>query len=135
MSIEIAPLDAALGARVLGIDLSKEITCDQFSVIHTAWLKYHVLIFPGQDLEDKDQVRFSRMFGELPAKSPHSRGSKSGNQLHQSVMLVSNIREDGKVIGSLPDGEMHFWTGNAFGCSVFTKQSTQLFSQLLSGTR
>ncbi|PPR11356.1 MAG: (S)-phenoxypropionate/alpha-ketoglutarate-dioxygenase [Alphaproteobacteria bacterium MarineAlpha11_Bin1] len=114
MSIEIMPLDAALGARVLGINLSKDISCDDFSTIHAAWLKYHVLIFPDQNLQDKDQVRFSRMFGELPSKSPHSRGSKSGDQLHQSVMLVSNIREDGKVIGSLPDGEMHFHTDGAY---------------------
>jgi taurine dioxygenase len=27
-----------------------------------------------------------------------------------AVMLVSNIREDGKPIGALPDGEMHFHT-------------------------
>jgi taurine dioxygenase len=114
MSIEIAPLDAALGARVLGVNLSKEINGDDFSVIHEAWLKYHVLIFPDQILQDKDQVRFSRMFGVLPEKSPHSKGSESGNQLHQSVMLVSNIREDGKVIGSLPDGEMHFHTDGAY---------------------
>lgn len=114
MSIEIAPLDAALGARVLGIDLSKGINGDDFRTIHAAWLKYHVLIFPSQNLQDNDQVRFSRMFGDLPAKSPHSRGSKSGNQLHQSVMLVSNIREDGRVIGSLPDGEMHFHTDGAY---------------------
>lgn len=114
MQIEITPLDAALGAKVLGIDLSKKIDGEAFSAIHAAWLKYHVLIFPNQKLEDVDQVRFSRMFGQLPDKSPHSKGSKSGNQLHQSVMLVSNIRENGEVIGSLPDGEMFFHTDGAY---------------------
>jgi len=29
---------------------------------------------------------------------------------HPAVMLISNIREDGKPIGALPDGEMHFHT-------------------------
>jgi len=31
-------------------------------------------------------------------------------QRHPAVMLISNIREDGKPIGALPDGEMHFHT-------------------------
>src|SRR6185437_8813318 len=29
---------------------------------------------------------------------------------HPAVMLISNIREDGKPIGALPDGEMQFHT-------------------------
>jgi taurine dioxygenase len=31
-------------------------------------------------------------------------------QRHPAVMLISNIREDGKPIGALPDGEMQFHT-------------------------
>ena len=114
MRIEVKPLKAPLGAQVIGINLSSSLTQDEFNVIHDAWLKYQVLIFPNQKIIDEDQVRFSRMFGTLPEKAVHSQGTKSGQQLHKSVMLVTNIREDGKVIGSLPDGEMHFHTDGAY---------------------
>ena len=114
MPIEIAPLDAALGARICGVDLSQPLTDEAFETIHAAWLKHQVLVFPGQQISDDDQVRFSKLFGDLPDKAVHSQGTKSGQQLHKSVMLVTNIREDGKVIGSLPDGEMHFHTDGAY---------------------
>lgn len=114
MPIEIAPLDAALGARIYGVDLSQPLTDDAFETIHAAWLKHQVLVFPGQQISDDDQVKFSKLFGDLPDKAVHSQGTKSGQQLHKSVMLVTNIREDGKVIGSLPDGEMHFHTDGAY---------------------
>ena len=114
MPIEIAPLDAALGARIYGVDLSRPLTDDGFETIHAAWLKHQVLVFSGQQISDDDQVRFSKLFGDLPDKAVHSQGTKSGQQLHKSVMLVTNIREDGEVIGSLPDGEMHFHTDGAY---------------------
>lgn len=114
MPIEIAPLDAALGARIYGVDLSQPLTDDAFETIHAAWLKHQVLVFPGQQISDDDQVKFSKLFGDLPDKAVHSQGTKSGQQLHKSVMLVTNVREDGKVIGSLPDGEMHFHTDGAY---------------------
>src|SRR5262249_19295567 len=50
-----------------------------------------------------DEVRFAETFGE-PAKI-HTRQFVRN---HPAVMLISNIREDGKPIGALPDGEMHF---------------------------
>jgi taurine dioxygenase len=49
-------------------------------------------------------VRFAETFGS-PAKTTSGR---TFSDKHPSVMLISNIREDGKPIGALPDGEMHF---------------------------
>ena len=114
MPIELAPLEAALGVRVFGIDLSRPLSDSDFETVHAAWLDHQVLIFPDQKMDDEDQVRFSQMFGDLPDRAVHSQGTKSGQQLHKSVMLVTNIREDGKVIGSLLDGEMHFHTDGAY---------------------
>ena len=114
MPIDVEPFSSALGASVTGIDLSAPIDADDFRDIHAAWLEHLVLVFPGQNFSDTDQVRFTEMFGDLPDKPVRSRGTKSAKQLHKSVMLVTNIREDGKVIGSLPDGEMHFHTDGAY---------------------
>jgi taurine dioxygenase len=58
-----------------------------------------------QHLSEEDQVRFAECFG--PPATIHT---KQFVQRHPAVMLISNIREDGKQIGALPDGEMHFHT-------------------------
>ena len=113
MSIRVKPTGTALGARVTGIDLSQELSEQQVGEIHEAWLDHLVLIFPGQDLSEEDQVRFTLRFGEMPKRKRYeNRAEKSTSD--KSIMLVSNIRENGKPIGSLPDGEMMFHSDGAY---------------------
>lgn len=99
------PLSPALGAEIVGVDLRHDlddVTCAQ---IRDIWHQNLVILMRGQDLTEEDEVRFAEMFGP-PAKI-HTRQFVRG---HPAVMLISNIREDGKPIGALPDGEMHFHT-------------------------
>ena len=71
-----------------------------------AWHQHLVILLRNQTLDEDAQVRFAETFGP-PAQSTSGR---TFSDKHPSVMLVSNIREDGKPIGALPDGEMHFHT-------------------------
>ena len=64
-----------------------------------------MILLRDQELSEEDEVRFAEKFGP-PAKI-HTPQFVRG---HPAVMLISNIREDGKPIGALPDGEMHFHT-------------------------
>jgi taurine dioxygenase len=97
------PLSAALGAEITGVDLSKEIDDRTFAQIRDAWHEHLVILLRDQDLAEEDQVRFAEKFG--PPAVIHT---KQFVRKHPAVMLISNIREDGKPIGALPDGEMHF---------------------------
>ena len=103
MSITIKPLSDALGAAITGVDLSKTLDSDTVQTIHKAWLDNIVLVFPGQNLSEEDQERFCRHFGELE----HVRKSLSQDQAHPSVMLITNVKNTGKVT-ALEDGEMMF---------------------------
>ena len=51
------------GARVTGVDLSAELSCDLVAEIRKAWLEHHVLAFPDQSLIDDDLERFTVAFG------------------------------------------------------------------------
>ncbi len=62
-----------------------------------------------QVLSEEDQVRFAECFG-APAKTINVNNTGK----HPAVMLISNIRKDGKPIGALPDGEMHFHTDQCY---------------------
>jgi len=66
-----------------------------------------VLVFPGQKLSDPEQRRFAETFGPLGARKRRREDRPSGDG-NDHVMLITNIRENGVPIGSLPDGEMLF---------------------------
>jgi alpha-ketoglutarate-dependent taurine dioxygenase len=98
-------LSAALGAEIIGIDLRRGIDDEMFARILAAWHEHLVILLRNQDLSELDQVRFAERFG--PPAVIHT---KQFVRNHPAVMLISNIREDGKPIGALPDGEMQFHT-------------------------
>ncbi len=102
----VRQLSPALGAEILGVDLRDPIDDALKQKFFDAWHQHLVILLRNQTLDEDAQVRFAETFGP-PAKNTSGRtfGVK-----HPSVMLVSNIREDGKPIGALPDGEMHFHT-------------------------
>jgi len=112
--MKIDPVSPALGARITGIDLSKDLSSEAFEAIHRAWLDHLVLIFPDQDLTEEEQVRFARLWGEFPVRDRYDKRAEK-DTADKSIMLVSNVRDkDGKPIGSLPDGEMMFHSDGAY---------------------
>jgi taurine dioxygenase len=101
------PLSPALGAEISGVDLRDPLDEAVKREFLDVWHDYLVILVRNQALDEDAQVRFADTFGP-PAKT--SSGRVFSGVKHPSVMLVSNIREDGKPIGALPDGEMHFHT-------------------------
>jgi taurine dioxygenase len=63
MSIDVVASGQACGAMVHGVDLQGSLTEKEILAIRTAWLEYHVLAFPEQDLSDDDLERFTLRFG------------------------------------------------------------------------
>jgi alpha-ketoglutarate-dependent taurine dioxygenase len=101
----LRPLSPALGVEIVRVDLSGEIDDLTFAQIRDAWHENLVILLRDQELSEEDEVRFAERFG--PPAVIHT---KQFVRNHPAVMLISNIREDGKPIGALPDGEMHFHT-------------------------
>lgn len=98
MTLDIRPLSDALGAEVIGLDLSGPLDDDTFAKVHQAHLEHHVLVFRDQTLPPQAQVDFSKRFGPLdfhPADDAVLDG-------FPEVLIVSTKRENGKYIG-LPD--------------------------------
>jgi len=102
----VQPLSPALGAEILGVDLRDPIDAALKQGLVDAWHQHLVLLLRNQTLDEDAQVRFAETFGTLA----NTTSGRAFSAKHPSVMLVSNIREDGKPIGALPDGEMHFHT-------------------------
>ena len=102
MTITVKPLDAPLGAEVSGFD-ALHVTEGDRKAIFEAWMKYHVLVVHGDIIDDADLVEYSKSFGGIEKAR-----FKSPLTTRDDIMVISNIRENGELVGSLPDGEMDF---------------------------
>jgi alpha-ketoglutarate-dependent taurine dioxygenase len=109
--LQVVPIDAALGAEIRGIDLTK-LDDAAFKALHDAWLDHVLLVFRGQSLRAEDLVDLVRRFGVPVASSNlHQRDLKERAahalyKLPPEVTVVSNVQESGKTIGILGDGEV-----------------------------
>ena len=102
MSLTVRPLDAALGAQIIGLDV-RNISPSSAAALHDAFLKHHLLLIRDQAIADADLVKLGECFGAIGKSRMVS--PLSGRD---DIMVISNIREDGKPVGQLPDGEMAF---------------------------
>jgi taurine dioxygenase len=104
MAISIRNLDAALGAEIGGIDVSRPVAADDVNAIEDAWRERLVVVFHGQKLSDPQLIAFSKYFGELDPPGPNPYGEPF-NKEHPELNVISNVVENGKPIGNLGDGE------------------------------
>jgi taurine dioxygenase len=110
--LSATPLSPVVGLRISGIDWRDPVDPMTATKIVDAFNRHSVLCFPDQDLSDEDQRRFAGLFGKAdeserrPPQNPHG-------PVERGLMLITNIRENGKPIGHLPDGEMQFHSDGA----------------------
>ena len=64
-TIEVRPLAGAVGAEVLGVDLSRELSNSQFASIRQAFQDHGVIFFRDQDLRPEDHIAFAERWGKI----------------------------------------------------------------------
>ncbi|MDB5594391.1 MAG: hypothetical protein JWM36_1352 [Hyphomicrobiales bacterium] len=101
------PLSPALGAEITGVDLRQPLDEETVRAVKRIWNEWLVILLRGQDIGEEDQVRFAQYFGPL---NQSKKQRAHHNAANPAVMWISNIRENGKLVGALPDGEMNFHT-------------------------
>ena len=107
MSFTVSPLSDALGAEIGDLDLSGPLEASVVEALRAAFHEHLILLFRGQDLSWEQQIAFAGRFGPLGVRK-RKIGDRPEREDADHMMLITNIREDGKPIGSLPDGEMLF---------------------------
>ncbi len=107
--VEFTKLSQHTGAEIKGVDLRRPIEPDIAREIYDIFVEHCVVLFRDQDLTQDDLVRATANFGDLadPGRPPEFR-PVGMEKMNPQIMLITNIREDGKPIGALPDGEMWF---------------------------
>ena len=102
MTIQIKPVAGRIGAELSGVKLGGNVSEENFSVIHQALLKYKVLFFRDQHLDDAEHEAFSQRFGEqVPHPTLRSEANSTAilnldaketraNSWHTDVTFVAN---------------------------------------------
>jgi len=93
-SFEIRPIPRGensqgdLGAEVIGLDLSKPLSADDFERLQEAHWKHHVLVFRDQRITPAQHVEFSRLWGPLQIHVLRQFQLEG----HPEILQVSNVR-------------------------------------------
>ena len=96
MSIAVKPLSPAFVAEVTGLDLRESLTGAAVAAVEDAINQYGVLVFPGQFIDDAQQMAFSRRFGELETTVKLYR-KDFVPRLDPHVSDISNLDENNRV--------------------------------------
>ena len=136
MDIVVTPLSPACGAEVGGVDLTRPLSQETVRAIKDAWAQHLVLVFRGQSIDQEQQLRFASYFGDLGSrrKAPEALRSRAEGiyQDNEKVLLVSNIKVNGKSIGAFGEGE--FWFHIDSGYTARPYKYTFLYALELPST-
>ena len=109
--LEVVPMNAALGAEIRGVDLAR-LDDATFQDIHGVWLDNLLVVFRRQKMVAQDLVDLVHRFGtpvtssNLHQKKLEERTANQVFNLPPEITVVTNVKENGKSVGILGDGEV-----------------------------
>tara|TARA_X000001036_G_scaffold38485_1_gene31115 strand:- start:1600 stop:2454 length:855 start_codon:yes stop_codon:yes gene_type:complete len=93
--VRVEPLDRSFGAKIYDLSLPN-LDKQQAQDIYNLWLEYALLIFPGQNLTNDQQIKFAKNFGALEF----------------DLSPISNVRNDGSIRDANDDDIVKSLRGN-----------------------
>src|SRR5438034_11112814 len=94
----VRPLTPKLGAEILGVSLSEDMSDDTFRGIYLAFLRYQVLLFPPQDVPPERQVAFARRFGEVQIHVMNQYHADGFPELYRSEEHTSELQSHSDLV-------------------------------------
>lgn len=105
------PLSPAIGIAIDCVDLAQPLAAETESALYELFNEHAILLVRDQQLNEATLAAAASWLGTLV---PRGRPSTVLREDNPFITKVSNIRENGRLIGSLPDGEMLFHGDNCF---------------------
>ena len=93
--MRVEPLKKSFGAKVYDLRIP-ELGTEQLDEIYSLWLKYALLIFPEQNINNDQQINFAKNFGALEF----------------DLSPISNVRGDGSIRDTNDDDIVKSLRGN-----------------------
>ena len=97
MPITMRQVGPCFAAEVEGIDITKPLSPEQVDAIHAGMDRYAVLVFHDQQINDEQQLAFTRSLGEIEHSIGTSLRGAAEQRLPSTFADVSNLDKDNKV--------------------------------------
>jgi taurine dioxygenase len=110
MALRTRQVGPGFAVEIDGLDLSQALDEATMDELRHVWMTGKVAILHDQHLTDHDLLAFTRRLGPL---FTHVR-SMFHSPDHPEIMFVSNLKEDGRALGSLGDGDLHWHTDQSY---------------------
>ena len=123
MLLKWSPLSSAIGVLVEDLDLSRPLDETAKQDLRKLFDENCIVLIRGQSLSEEQLAIAGSWVGTLAKRGRPSAVRREGNP---HITKVSNIRENGVLIGSLPDGEVFFHADSAF--NEFPHRASFLFA-------
>ena len=101
-ALTVIPSGKAVGAEVIGVDLSAHLDDAAFATIESAFDDHSVLCLRDQTIGAAAFVEFARRFGAVE----YIYLGHYAHPQHREIMLISNIQEEGRNIGHADAGRV-----------------------------
>jgi taurine dioxygenase len=115
--IAVEPISGALGAEISGVDLSKDLSNEEFDAVHRAFLDHQVIFFRDQKINHEQHKAFARRFGTLNIH-PYVKGM-DGNP---EIMQIVKEPADKVNFGGGWHTDMSFLEEPALGSLLYAKE-------------
>jgi len=96
MPIAIRQIGPCLAGEVEGIDMREPLAAAEIAEIHAGMDRYAVLVFHGQDIDDDQQLAFTRSLGEIELTLNTGLRAESEYRLPPTFADVSNLDQHNK---------------------------------------
>ncbi len=103
MTLSFRPLSPVIGAEAVGFD-PRQFSDDERDQFKAAWLQHLVMLIRTPNVLSDDE--FVALMSRLGTIENARKLSPLSSRIE--VMIISNIRENGQLVGALPDGELSF---------------------------
>lgn len=109
-SMQVTPIGQDFVAEVTGLDLRRPLPPGQAAALESAADRHAVLVFPGQDIDDDQQMAFGLNFGPLE-QEPATVDADKRRLAHPQMNDISNLDEHGRLLAA-DDRRRMFNLGN-----------------------
>lgn len=134
MGVSIEQVGPGFVGRVTGVDVRLTLDAAAVDAIERGMDEHAVLVFPGQEITDEQQVAFSERFGTLEATAGGNISKPGESRLGAQMADVSNLDQHGRPLAR-DDRRRMFNLGNQIWHSDSSFRAIPAKYSLLSGRR
>jgi alpha-ketoglutarate-dependent 2,4-dichlorophenoxyacetate dioxygenase len=111
MPVKTRQVGPCFAAEVEGVDISQPLSREDAAAIHAGMDQYAVLVFHDQQIDDAQQLAFTRSLGEIEHAIGTSLRAPDEYRLPTTFADVSNLDKDNKIFAR-DDRRRLFGLGN-----------------------